>query len=122
RFSLLEGEILSLPSGNLSYNHSTCLVQLREREAISSPNMSSLFDAVLQSETGSMLASRDRQRPDSDHPPSSRPLPSESNGPMSDAQGLPDDQVVGANASTVSRLRNPYVPGPPPVIDVAAEK
>lgn len=41
---------------------------------------------------------------------------------MSDAQGFPDDQVVGVNASTVSRLRNPYVPGPPPMIDVVGEK
>lgn len=85
--------------------------------------MSSLLDAVLQSETGSMLGSRDRQRPGSDQLPSSRPQPpSESNGPMSDAQGFPDDQVVGVNASTVSRLRNPYVPGPPPMIDVVGEK
>lgn len=85
--------------------------------------MSSLFDAVLQSEAGSMMGSRDRQRPDSDQLPSSRPQPpSESNGPMSDMQGLPDDQVPGTNGSTVSRLRNPYVPGPAPVVDLAGEK
>lgn len=41
---------------------------------------------------------------------------------MSDMQGFPDDQVVGANRSTVNRLRNPYVPGPPPVVDLAGEK
>jgi DNA replication licensing factor MCM6 len=36
--------------------------------------------------------------------------------------GLPDDQVVNGSRSTVSRLRNPYLPGPPPVVDVAGEK
>ena len=41
---------------------------------------------------------------------------------MSDMQRFPDDQVVGANRSTVNRLRNPYVPGPPPVVDLAGEK
>ncbi|OQD76610.1 hypothetical protein PENDEC_c004G03095 [Penicillium decumbens] len=79
--------------------------------------MSSLFDAVLQSELGSGSALRD---PQSDHLPSSRR--SESNGPMSDMNAFPDDQVVGASTSAVSRLRNPYAPGPPPVIDEAGEK
>lgn len=41
---------------------------------------------------------------------------------MSDMNALPDDQVVGTNNSAVSRLQNPYVPGPPPVVDLAAEK
>lgn len=85
--------------------------------------MSSLVDAVIQSELGSTAGSRDNQRIHSDQLPSSRPQPpSESNGPMSDMQGFPDDQVVGANRSTVNRLRNPYVPGPPPVVDLAGEK
>lgn len=86
--------------------------------------MSSLLDAVLQSDAGSVLGSRDRQRLDSDHlPPSSRPQQtSETNGPMSDMNVLPDDQVVGTSGSAVNRLRNPYVPGPPPVVDVAGEK
>ncbi|KAJ5654178.1 hypothetical protein N7490_001181 [Penicillium lividum] len=79
--------------------------------------MSSLFDAVLQSEL-SATGSRDQLR--SDHLPSSRR--SESNGPMSDMNNFPDDQVVGAGSSAVSRLRNPYAPGPPPVIDEAGEK
>lgn len=79
--------------------------------------MSSLFDAVLQSELGSAASRR------SDPPSSSRPhLPSESNGPMSDAtQVLPDDEVVGTNG-VINRLRNPNAPAPPPVIDVAGEK
>ncbi|KAL2006286.1 hypothetical protein VTN00DRAFT_9940 [Thermoascus crustaceus] len=86
--------------------------------------MSSLFDAVLQSELGSTAGSRDRQFPPSDQPPSSsRPQPlSESNGPMSDAHAFPDDEVVGANGSTGNRLRNPYAPPPPPVVDLAGEK
>lgn len=79
--------------------------------------MSSLFDAVIQSELGS-APSRD-QNPRSDHLPSSRR--SESNGPMSDMNAFPDDQVVGAGGSAVSRMRNPYAPGPPPVVDEAAE-
>ncbi|KAL1868591.1 MCM DNA helicase complex subunit mcm6 [Paecilomyces lecythidis] len=84
--------------------------------------MSSLFDAVLQSELGSSAGSRNRQFPGSDQPSSSRPQPmSESNGPMSDAQAFPDDEVVGPNGSVSSR-RNPYAPPPPPVVDLAGEK
>lgn len=79
--------------------------------------MSSLFDAVLQSELGSRAG---RENIQSDHLPSSRR--SESNGPMSDMNSFPDDRVVGASSSAVSRLRNPYAPGPPPVVDEAGEK
>lgn len=80
--------------------------------------MSSLFEAVLQSELGS-TPSRDRN-PRSDNLPSSRH--SESNGPMSDMNVFPDDQMVGAPSSVVSRMRNPYAPGPPPVVDAAGEE
>ncbi|KAL2861231.1 MCM DNA helicase complex subunit MCM6 [Aspergillus lucknowensis] len=85
--------------------------------------MSSLFDAVLQSELGSTAGSRDERGVPSDQlPSSSRPQPlSESNAPMSDANAFPDDQVAESNGSTV-RLRNPYLPGPPPVVDLAGEK
>ncbi|KAJ5558282.1 hypothetical protein N7461_002254 [Penicillium sp. DV-2018c] len=79
--------------------------------------MSSLFDAVIQSELGS-APSRDNIR--SDNLPSSRH--SESNGPMSDMNAYPDDQVVGPGSSAISRMRNPYAPGPPPVVDDAAEQ
>ncbi|KAL2846424.1 MCM2/3/5 family-domain-containing protein [Aspergillus pseudoustus] len=86
--------------------------------------MSSLFDAVLQSELGSTAGSRDDRTLHSDNlPSSSRPQPlSESNAPMSDANAFPDDQVAESNGSTVTRLRNPYVAGPPPVPDLAGEK
>lgn len=85
--------------------------------------MSSLAEAALQSDQGSTPGFRDRQRLNSDHFPSSQPQPpSESNGPMSEVQGFPDDEVVNPSRSTVSRLRNPYVPGPPPVVDLAGEK
>lgn len=84
--------------------------------------MSSLFEAVLQSEAGSTTG-RAAQWPQSDQPPSSRPhLPSESNAPMSDMQALPDDEVVGATNGAVNRLRNPYATAPTPVRDVAGEK
>ncbi|KAL1981130.1 hypothetical protein VTN96DRAFT_3064 [Rasamsonia emersonii] len=86
--------------------------------------MSSLFDAVLQSELGSSASAggRERQWPRSDQPSSSRPqLTSETNGPMSDVQGFPDDEVVGPNGA-VNRLRNPYASAPPPVVDLAGEK
>ncbi|KAB8204247.1 MCM2/3/5 family-domain-containing protein [Aspergillus parasiticus] len=83
--------------------------------------MSTLFDAVLQSELDSNAGSRDH-RLHSDQLPSSRPHPpSESNGPMSDMHAFPDDQVVESN-STVTRRRNPYVKAPPPLVDVAGEK
>lgn len=87
--------------------------------------MSSLVDAVLQSELGPTSSPRDRQRLRQDQPSSSRPqLPSESNGPMSDANGpaFPDDEVVGPIGTETNRLRNPYAPPPPAVIDLAGEK
>ncbi|KAJ5177535.1 Mini-chromosome maintenance complex protein 6 [Penicillium coprophilum] len=59
--------------------------------------MSSLFDAVIQSELGS-APSRENLR--SDNLPSSRR--SESNGPMSDMNAFPDDQVVGGGSSTAA--------------------
>ncbi|KAL5338572.1 MCM2/3/5 family-domain-containing protein [Aspergillus crustosus] len=77
--------------------------------------MSSLFDAVLQSELGSTAADN--------LPSSSRPQPmSESNAPMSDANAFPDDQVAETHGSTSTRMRNPYVAGAPPVVDLAGEK
>ncbi|KAK2796245.1 hypothetical protein FQN50_009635 [Emmonsiellopsis sp. PD_5] len=87
--------------------------------------MSSLFDAILQSELGSVAESRERQGPQSDQPPSSsRPHPpSESNGQMSEAEGYADDQIVGPGGSLPKRPRHPlYARGPPPVQDVAGEK
>ncbi|CRG84386.1 DNA replication licensing factor MCM6 [Talaromyces islandicus] len=85
--------------------------------------MSSLFEAVLQSEAESNGGGSRAQWPQSDHPSSSRPqLPSESNGPMSDMQALPDDEVVGTANGAVNRLRNPYATAPTPVRDVAGEK
>ncbi|CBF89929.1 hypothetical protein AN0228.2 [Aspergillus nidulans FGSC A4] len=85
--------------------------------------MSSLFDAVLQSELGSTAGSRDDRGLHSDALPSSRPQPmSESNAPMSDANAFPDDQVPETSRSTSTRLRNPYVAGAPPVVDLAGEK
>ncbi|KAL4889394.1 MCM2/3/5 family-domain-containing protein [Aspergillus ambiguus] len=83
--------------------------------------MSSLFDAVLQSELGSTAGSRGH--PFNSDIPSSRPQPmSESNGPMSDANAIPDDQGAEANDSAIIRRKNPYVRPPPPVVDVAGEK
>ncbi|KAJ5690430.1 DNA replication licensing factor mcm6 [Penicillium macrosclerotiorum] len=79
--------------------------------------MSSLFDAVLQSELGSGSGARDNLT--SDHLPSSRR--SESDHPTSDINVFPDDQVVGASTSAVSRLRNPYAPGPAPLVDEGGE-
>lgn len=41
---------------------------------------------------------------------------------MSDANAFPDDQVPETSRSTSTRLRNPYVAGAPPVVDLAGEK
>lgn len=86
--------------------------------------MSTLVDAVLQSELGSNAGSRDRQWPQSDRQPSSRPdLPSESNGQMSDADGFADDEIVGPNGSIPGRPRHPLYGGAPDrVQDIAAEQ
>ncbi|KAJ5325548.1 uncharacterized protein N7506_008650 [Penicillium brevicompactum] len=79
--------------------------------------MSSLFDAVIQSELGSGPAS-DNLR--SDHLPSSRR--SESNGPMSDMHAFADDQVVTGGNATINRLRNPYTATPAQLVDDAGER
>ncbi|KAH8705439.1 MCM2/3/5 family-domain-containing protein [Talaromyces proteolyticus] len=84
--------------------------------------MSSLFEAVLQSEAGANASPR-AQWHQPDHPSSSRPqLLSESNAPMSDMQALPDDEIVGTTNGAINRLRNPYATAPAPVRDVAGEK
>lgn len=81
--------------------------------------MSSLLDAVIQSDLASRSDAPDHMMSDNNLPSSRR---SESNGPMSEMNVFPDDQVVGAGTSATSRLRNPYAPGPPPVVDELGEK
>ena len=69
--------------------------------------MSSLFDAVIQSELGSGPA---RENFQSDNLPSSRR--SESNGPMSDMNAFPDDRSLELLISS-QPISKPICPGPP---------
>ncbi|KAK2747554.1 MCM DNA helicase complex subunit mcm6 [Myotisia sp. PD_48] len=82
--------------------------------------MSSLLDAVLQSESGPGLPGSEFDAP----PTSSRvPLASESNANMSEAPEFAEDQPVGPGSRASRRPRHPmYGRGPPVVRDVAGEK
>lgn len=91
--------------------------------------MSSLVDAVLNSDNIDLdLAAGSRRdkssKPtwqQSEHPSSSRPQgpPSESNGHLSDAEGFPDDEVVGP---LPNRPRTELYRNVSRVVDVAGEK
>ena len=91
--------------------------------------MSSIVDAPVSSdnvglrfvnrknETGQTPNGRVRQR-------SARPQgpPSESNGHLSDPEGLPDDEVVGLRGTDRNRPRNPMDRAVPKVVDEVGEK
>lgn len=54
-------------------------------------------------------------------PRSSMP-PSESNGALSDVEGFPDDEVVGARGTDRNRPRDPMARAVPKVVDRVGEK
>ena len=90
--------------------------------------MSSIVDAVLNSDNLDLdLAVGDKHPPSShshgDQPPSSRPYgpPSESNAQLSDAEGFPDDEVVGSRG-TVPRPLDPRNRNVAKVVDAAGER
>ncbi|KAI9852135.1 MAG: MCM DNA helicase complex subunit mcm6 [Thelocarpon superellum] len=93
--------------------------------------MSSLVDAVLQSENaipssapieGSDPAGSASRRAQG-HRSSSRPRgpPSESQGPRSDDDAFPDDEVVGIRGNVKNRTRDPVAHAVPKVVDVTGE-
>lgn len=57
-------------------------------------------------------------------PSSARPHgpPSESNGALSDAEGFPDDEVVGIRGTDRNRPRDPMAQAIPKVVDRVGEK
>lgn len=80
--------------------------------------MSTLLDAILQSDQNFNAAPRDGPRSSSRPPP-----PSESNAQMSEAPEFAEDQVVGPEGSMRRRPQHPmYGRGPPAFRDVAGEK
>ncbi|KAI5309861.1 MCM DNA helicase complex subunit mcm6, partial [Ascosphaera atra] len=87
--------------------------------------MSSLLDAILQSEQepGSGAAPTPRAGPQSDQPSSSYPhANSDINGATSEL-GHADDQIIGPNGSLSRRPGHPMLGrAPPPVVDIAGEK
>lgn len=48
--------------------------------------------------------------------------PSESNGALSDVEGFPDDEVVGARGTDRNRPRDPMAQAVPKVVDKVGEK
>ena len=48
--------------------------------------------------------------------------PSESNGALSDAEGYPDDEVVGARGTQRNRPQDPMARAVPKVVDKVGEK
>ena len=48
--------------------------------------------------------------------------PSESNGALSDAEGFPDDEVVGARGTERNRPQDPMARAVPKVVDKVGEK
>lgn len=94
--------------------------------------MSSIVDAVLRSDNpdldlaaaaGKNGASRTPNRR-SVQRSSPRPYgpPSESNGALSDAEGFPDDEVVGLRGTDRNRPRDPMARAVPKVVDKVGEK
>lgn len=89
--------------------------------------MSSLVDAVINSDLNLTPASSDRQTPGQHRQPTNRSSPrprgppSESNGHLSDAEGFPDDEVVGIMGTDRNRPRNPLDRAVPRVVDQIGE-
>jgi len=89
--------------------------------------MSSLADAILSSDSvGSNAAARRNKQPNARDGPRSSPRPrgppSESNGHLSDAEGFPDDEVVGVRGTDRNRPRNPMDRAIPKVTDEIGER
>ena len=68
--------------------------------------------------------SRASNRPTGGLRSSPRPYgpPSESNGPLSDADGFPDDEVVGVRGTDRTRPRDPMAQAVPKVVARVGEK
>lgn len=93
--------------------------------------MSSLVDAVINSDKvgPDLAATATKEKPSTGrnrNAPRSSPRPygppSESNGHLSDAEGFPDDEVVGVRGSNRNRPRNPMDRAIPRVVDEVGEK
>lgn len=83
--------------------------------------MSSLLDAIINSDNVDANATSSKRgtprRPSRPQGP-----PSESNGHLSDADGYPDDEVVGARGTDRNRPRNPMDRAIAKVTDEIGEK
>jgi len=89
--------------------------------------MSSLADAILSSDNiDPNAAARKKQQSNGRNGPRSSPRPpgppSESNGHLSDAEGFPDDEVVGVRGTDRNRPRNPMDRAIPKVTDEIGER
>lgn len=91
--------------------------------------MSSIVDALMSDggeprdapQKKGSLHPPNRQTPQRSSPRPAGP-PSESNGPVSDAEGYPDDEVVGARGTDRTRPRNPMDRAIPKVTDEIGER
>ncbi len=94
--------------------------------------MSSIVDAILNSDNPDLdlaaaVGRNGASRPSngrSAQRSSPRPYgpPSESNGALSDAEGFPDDEVVGLRGTDRNRPRDPMARAVPQVVDKVGEK
>ncbi|MCJ1305178.1 MCM DNA helicase complex subunit mcm6 [Hypocenomyce scalaris] len=94
--------------------------------------MSSLVDAILDSDNPSLDPSSAAGKAEAPRAPNGRSAqrssprpygpPSVSNGHMSDVEGFPDDEVVGLRGTDRNRPRNPMDRAVPRVVDEVGEK
>jgi DNA replication licensing factor MCM6 len=91
--------------------------------------MSSIVDALMSDNAEHRDAAQKKdslQPPNRQTPQRSSPRPqgppSESNGPVSDAEGYPDDEVVGTRGTDRNRPKNPMDRAIPKVTDEIGER
>lgn len=90
--------------------------------------MSSVVDGLLNSDNPDLdLAASARRngppkKPNGRNAQRSSIPPSESNGALSDVEGFPDDEIVGARGTDRKRPRDPMARAVPKVVDRVGEK
>lgn len=87
--------------------------------------MSSVVNGLLNSDNPDLdLAAGGARRNGASKMPNRRSSipPSESNGALSDTEGFPDDEVVGARGTDRNRPRDPMARAVPKVVDRVGEK
>lgn len=90
--------------------------------------MSSIVDGILNSDNPDLDLAAGARRNGASKMPNGRSAqrssipPSESNGALSDVEGFPDDEIVGARGTDRNRPRDPMARAVPRVVDRVGEK